>query len=410
MRKTYEVLLCVYLFLALLLLLVPIWMILQFTLKLGSLPDCVMMSNPFWLAYLPYLRPGTSCLDDQVLFLAVSLGVSAFLCVVAVLRVRRVALRQSALPQRRKLCFSLWRGLPGPSLDFNPVLWREWNRKRSSRWSLFAWMVYAVLALMFTLFVIAQMLSDRRNRDPAILANAFQVPVGLLLLSVGSVTALAEERASGSLDVLLTTPLSTLQILQGMWWAAFRPVLFLTVLPGMVALAAVATSSQANEVDFFGPWVLMGLILAYGAALTSLGLALALWISRPGRAQVASVMVVILMVVVPVLPLFFSYSRETEYFAQASPFFAMGQLTMSLIENRFPFGSHDRAEKILFWSFVWLIFYLGAALLLFVLSLWTFDGCLGRVRRTRPPGFPPHNPDANPYQPADAGRSPIISA
>ena len=54
------------------------------------------------------------------------------------------------------------------------------------------------------------------------LMNAFQVSLGLLLLSVGAATSLAEERVRGSLDVLLSTPMSTRSILAGKWWGSFR--------------------------------------------------------------------------------------------------------------------------------------------------------------------------------------------
>ena len=39
--------------------------------------------------------------------------------------------------------------------------------------------------------------------------SAFQVGLGLLLLCVSAATSLAEERVRGSLDVLLSTPMST---------------------------------------------------------------------------------------------------------------------------------------------------------------------------------------------------------
>ena len=43
----------------------------------------------------------------------------------------------------------------------------------------------------------------------AALVCAFQVSVGLLLLSITAPTALAEERIRGSLDVLMATPLES---------------------------------------------------------------------------------------------------------------------------------------------------------------------------------------------------------
>src|SRR5262249_37712371 len=98
-------------------------------------------------------------------------------------------------------------------------------------------------------------------------------------LSVGASTSLAEERVRGSLDVLLSTPLSTRSILAGKWWGSFRQVGHLLAWP------AVTTSFLAAE---RGHWIaylgLLGLISAYAAAIISLGLALATWVSRLGRA------------------------------------------------------------------------------------------------------------------------------
>ena len=44
--------------------------------------------------------------------------------------------------------------LPGPSLDGNPVLWREWHRKRPSRWTGRFWTVYAVVSTLASLYVL----------------------------------------------------------------------------------------------------------------------------------------------------------------------------------------------------------------------------------------------------------------
>ena len=65
------------------------------------------------------------------------------------------------------------------------------------------------------------------------IVNGFQVAVGLLLLSVTAATSLAEERARGSLDLLLSTPLSTRQIVLGKWLGAFRVVPLLVILPAL---------------------------------------------------------------------------------------------------------------------------------------------------------------------------------
>ena len=67
--------------------------------------------------------------------------------------------------------------------------------------------------------------------------NGFQVSIGLLLLSVMASTSLAEERARGSMDLILTTPLSTGEIVIGKWLGAYRVVPLLAVLPALVIAA-----------------------------------------------------------------------------------------------------------------------------------------------------------------------------
>ena len=127
------------------------------------------------------------------------------------------------------------------------------------------------------------------------------VGLGLLLLSVMASTSLSEERTRGSLDVLLATPLPTASIVWGKWWGAFRIVPLLAFWPTVVigvhpwshstsnaclkttAPMAVPSSSTTGLETFLVVQMAM-IVLVHGAAITSLGLAVATWIPRPGRA------------------------------------------------------------------------------------------------------------------------------
>ena len=143
-----------------------------------------------------------------------------------------------------------------------------------------AWGMYAAVGLLCALLVMAQpsVLPSFRAQKAAVM-NVVQVSIGLLLLSVGAATSLAEERARGSLDVLLSTPMSTRSILAGKWWGTFRGVLWVAIWP------AATTIFLAASTGYWTTYIaLLGLLLAYGAAITSLGLALATWVSRVGRA------------------------------------------------------------------------------------------------------------------------------
>src|SRR6185437_14825982 len=142
-------------------------------------------------------------------------------------------------------------------------------------------------------------------REMGAVINGMQVSAGLLLLSVSAVTSLAEERQRGSLDVLLATPLSTRSIVLGKWWGAFRVVPPLTVLPVLIA-AALATHTEFA----LAPVLIGALVVAYGAAITSLGLALATWLPRMDRAigLTAGLYVFVLIAAVPVGRIVFSNS------------------------------------------------------------------------------------------------------
>ena len=122
-------------------------------------------------------------------------------------------------------------------------------------------------------------------------------------------TSLAEERVRGSLDVLMTTPLSTRSILWGKWLGTYRFVLWLAVLPGLATVVVaclapplparfmVAGRPTAGVISLglvdriAAPCLIVGQMLSYGAAITSVGLALATWVRRLGRAIAINVLI-----------------------------------------------------------------------------------------------------------------------
>ena len=148
--KTHEVLMAVYAFWTLVLLLYPLWLGL-------SMSGTVVTGPPPWtrnyktirLSFSPYIAPNQVDWTDFALFLGGALALSAGLTAVSIVRLRpvtaRLAGRSSAAAMngsRLSLRVRLWGFLPGPSLDGNPVLWREWHRNRPSRLTWFLWWVY----------------------------------------------------------------------------------------------------------------------------------------------------------------------------------------------------------------------------------------------------------------------------
>jgi ABC-type Na+ efflux pump permease subunit len=209
--------------------------------------------------------------------------------------------------------------------------------------------------------------------------------VGLVLLSIVSPAALAEERSRGSLEVLLTTPLSTSSLVLSKWCACYRGVFAMALLPTLVALAHAVQSGRWRGVP-----LVFGTVLAQGAAITSLGIALATWSARIERALILSVAASVLMTVawIPFVLLLFGANEVSLGLASASPFLGVALLTNSIRES--PLADwQTRAVWCLFWIFA----YAALSVSLLVATLASFDRCMGRAGRSsfgRRPVSPPH--------------------
>jgi ABC-type transport system involved in multi-copper enzyme maturation permease subunit len=356
------------------------------------LHELFYQAHPYVLAFAPYREPaGVDAMHDLE-FLGGCLAVSAALVGLAIARVRRVAMRQAS-GGRRRASRALWRfRLPGPSLDRNPVAWREWHSARPSLMMRIAWGLYAALGLLGVGVAAWSPLRGTPGGDNAICAmNVFQVSIGLLLLSVGAATSLAEERARGSLDVLLSTPMSTRSILAGKWWGSFRRVLGVAIWP------AATTAFLAYDSGYWiGDLLLIGLVLAHGAAITSLGLAIATWVSRVGHAVAVCVSVhVLLLIGWPIVVLFLSrgVSRPIALaLMTGDPPIGVMYATAATSASGFGWieaGASARVEVFLR-TFVWIVVLAIVAAALFNVTHATFDGCLGRIPDggLRPPRRP----------------------
>jgi ABC-type transport system involved in multi-copper enzyme maturation permease subunit len=309
-RKSHEVLMVVYAAWFLWLMSLPIWLGLsQNNANMPRPPDWFYMLNPFVLVYAPYTMPARFGLLNLALFLAVT---GSMTCLLAVRSVRTLRREPAAERPRSEKWEHRWNAararffswLPSPSLDGNPVLWREWHRNRPSRTARRVWSLYIVGSLFATFIGFCSLVADgiTAGMPVLIVVNMFQVPIGLLFLSVMAPTALSEERVRGSLDALMSTPLSTASIVMGKWWGAFRIVPKLALLPALSSIAFALSVPESglwfgtlqirppDTVDRTAAGLLpIAWILAHGAFLTSLGLALATWTARPARAITLSV-------------------------------------------------------------------------------------------------------------------------
>jgi hypothetical protein len=390
-RKTHEVLMLTYLIL-LLWLLFPVLVLLvvsslQF-IRPWSNPSLlwggIRYANPFELILAPYSSPGQVDLLTYLGFLGGCLAISAWLVGLATLRIRGVALQQAGRPETRprrrrfgvpRIPYPSWMPhLPGPSLDNNPVLWREWHRTRPSRMMRIAWLLYAALGTLWSVLALWNALSPAGNPEVIPIATAVQVAIGLLLLSVSAATSLAEERTRGSLDVLLTTPLSTRTILVGKWWGNFRWC------PALLLWPALITVFAAHRSGYWASYVLfLGSIAANMAAIASLGLALATWVSRLGRAVALCVTAYLALTIgwAVLIAQLGPPGPVTVPLIAGSPLYGTVIAAVDVMKERTGVSAmvaHTREATI-----VWGLIHLGLAAILFGATLLTFNRCLGRL-------------------------------
>ena len=394
-RKTHEVLMATYVVWVVWLLSLPVgaWVLWELGFGQPTALEPLKYTHPGYLLLARYNEPRALTILASTAFLAVCLVISLVLALLSVSRVRAVALRQAGRPETSRRRLSVPRlsgpripGWPAPSLDRNPVLWREWHRRSPSRWSRVIWGIYVAGAVFATILALSG--SVRRggpDRELPAIVSAFVAAIGMLLLSISAATSLAEERVRGSLDVLLATPLPTAEILWGKWWGTFRAVPRLAFLPLFTAAFLAALSGRWGQV------ILLGLlVLAYGAAITSLGLALATWIPRLGRAVGLTVTAYVVVTVAWVFVVVTLLPRNNVLgpgLAMGSPFFGVAFGTLD-IDDRFT-GPADFRDSIPVFSVVWTLVHGMVAAGLFAAALATFDRCLGRVGEWVTPGFAP---------------------
>jgi ABC-type transport system involved in multi-copper enzyme maturation permease subunit len=180
-----------------------------------------------------------------------------------------------------------------------------------------------------------------------------------------------------SLDVLLTTPLSTRSILAGKWGGAFRIVPALLFVPVVTGLLLAGESGRWAQYFLF-----VALLLAYSTVIVSMGLALATWQSRLDRTLASCVAFYIALSIgwpalVMVLALGTQWGdRVILPLVMGTPLYGtlFGTLGLS--------GPHHMpgvASGIWIGASLWIAIYGGLAALLFAATVATFDHCLGRV-------------------------------
>ncbi len=375
-------------------------------------PAWLEWTNPFSLAFLPYTHPDEASLIKPTLF---SLGcglIGAGLTVVAVRMVRVVGCRSTEVRTRK--VGRIGRGLiqirgpmvwgRGPNLDANPVLWREWHRNKPSRWSRYVWLGFEVISAVSGIGLIVEALNGKRtplNELAGVLVGLLST-LGLLLVSAATASVLAEERARGSLDVLISTPVSTRTILRAKWWGSFRRVPWLAFWPVVLGMI-YSLAHKPRLIDVALIYCVPVLIVAQGATLVSLGLALATWIKRTGQATAWTVTALVVSVVGwPIVGVFFETTTPRDQFGissvirryasqMGSPFFNVAMPIIFSSEVQGNRGVDVESVGILILVVGWTLIYGFAAWGLFEATVRTFDRCLGRMpeRPSKPRLEPP---------------------
>ncbi len=424
-----------------------VWMILQ---ELGvpfGPPEWFWMINPFVLAWAPYDTRNPVGLEIYAMTLCAMLVLSSGLVLYAVFRLRAEA--KSGTRTRRWKAFSwisrarAWVDAKrfSPSLDHDPVLWRECRRGRPSRLARIIWGCYFALAIAGTAWSIFMITCVDADSETVGVLSGIQVTFGLLLVSIMAPTALAEERARGSLEVLMTTPLTTDQIVLAKWRAAFRIVPAVALLPAIGALVFAFTYPESpptlrRSAEHLDPMVWIdrvafailptALLLAQGAVVTSVGLALATWMRRLGRAMAVSVTAYALVAFGYIVPLelgvcsgilsWLGLIRPGDEEAQG--FYELisaaicplgGQIT-TFQSTTLPATLTRQAFYI--GHVILLLFMIGVALLFLALTLATFNRAMSRMsERPRRAPRPPRKLQATlkPHKPATGSREPVLA-
>ena len=239
--------------------------------------------NPYWLALEPILSPGTYQYEEEWSFLMGSTGLAMAIAAVAAWRLTPETLAGFALFRRRSWLSRLPSGLSIASLDAWPAFWRECRSPHCSKWLRLLWGFYAVGALLFTVLAVVECATAGALRTvwPRPF-NGFQAAVGLGLLSLLAPAALAEAPAGQSRRPALDPALNPLPGPEQV-----ARVLPPRPMPGRLA-GRRGRGPCLDAPSWSGVLMVAGLILAHGATVTSLGIALATWIRRIDRVLILS--------------------------------------------------------------------------------------------------------------------------
>lgn len=341
--------------------------------------------NPFHRTFSSYGRILSLDIWDDLSYLAFFLALSSVFLLITMWRIRRISGKSEAAKERTRRRRRIWDLLPGgPTLETNPLLWRELNATRPTRWSI----VVTRLLLFVYLALVAQTIVTQiqdywrsggaMNGEFGLLVHGFSIAVALLFVTVNAATSLAEERVRGSLDVVMTTPISTRTIVMSKWWGVFLPASLIAIVPTF----GVFTSLLVHQGDWLTLLLMPALVLSYIAACTSLGLLMATVNSGLGKAIGWAVTIYCMITVGGYVLPFMVFSRQGSDaigFSCMSPFTGVAITVMGASAK---VGTNDAKYWIEWGARYWLVFWCFVTLMTNFALLWftlrIFDQALGR--------------------------------
>lgn len=405
-RKTHEVVMATYTVLGVVMLGNVVWLGITRSGAIPAPPRWLLYANPVYMAFVPYWYPGTTTWIEYAYFFGGTAGLSAAMALLAVWRMRPRTVRElgrGASAPRMGPLGRVVRFLPSPSMEKNPVLWREWHRSRPSIWmTLLVGLVIGSTTICCVAGAVTMFLDGVRPQPASLPKYAgvygymLEVIFGLLMFSAVAPTALAEERQRGSLDVLMTTPLSTSSIVLGKWWGTYRLIPLLAFGPAIMAFAMAygpwdaggrpfGLERHSGAELFHGFLLMVATLLVHGAFLTSLGLALATWVPRMPRAIALSVTAYVSIAIAWPILYFVAVGGPrpgAHLLACISPIWITASLADFL-------SMRMQLDGFLWAATACDVIVAIAAMVLLAATVRTFDHCLGRVSE-RPPGGERH--------------------
>jgi ABC-type transport system involved in multi-copper enzyme maturation permease subunit len=355
----------------------------------GPAKTWLMMQNPFVLMFAPMQRGSGASWNDYFGYAVTTLVLAVTLIGVAIWRVRDAVLSEASRGVRRKKAWLFRRKRSVRLLDRAPLRWYERHRKRPSLAGRTVNLLFVGCAIFCSVWAAYHILGTGGISEFAIFVNMFQVGIGLLLTTVYAVTSLADERARGSLDILLTTPVKTRAIVLAKWRSAFAHVPWLVVLPLFVGVVQACFGSVRFGIGgpdhpWMRPALLVTLVvlpIAAGAFVTSIGLYFATRIQTFGRAVGVAIAFYVFMAIAWPMMAINSGPDPAMAIVVGSPGLGAGLITAWL-----QISDERHRSLAIFGGAYWTLVYVILAVIFYLLTLRNFNRCMGRIseRPARP--------------------------